>query len=134
MIVLQNTNTFDSKGERNQILSEEETPVEESSVRQEFSPEFVTHIINRREFNHYNEVPQDIEIWIGKHKIRRVRYLPHREKSLIDYPLITRKLLNHLKSIFKKRKKGTKVRFYLSTKKVLANKKTEYDKLGNDNS
>ena len=37
---------FNSKGEENQILSEEETPVEESWVREEFSPEFVTHIIN----------------------------------------------------------------------------------------
>ena len=42
--------------------------------------------------------------------------------------------LNHLKSISKKRKKGTKIRFYLSTKKVLAKKKSEYDKLCNDNS
>ena len=100
---------FDSKDEENQILSEEETPIKESWVREEFSPEFVRHIINMREFNHYNEVPQDIEIWIGKHKIRRVRYLLHREKSLIDYPSITRKLLNHLKSISKKRKKGNKV-------------------------
>ena len=52
---------FDSKGEENQILSEEETPIKESWVREEFLPEFVTHIINMREFNHYNdEIPQDI--------------------------------------------------------------------------
>ena len=70
------------KVKKNQILSEEETPVEESWVHEEFAPEFVTNIINMREFNHYNEVPQDIKIWIGEHKIRRLRYLPHREKIL----------------------------------------------------
>ena len=37
---------FDSKGEKGQILSEEETPVEESWVREEFAPELVTNTIN----------------------------------------------------------------------------------------
>ena len=58
---------LDEKKNKNLHLSEEELPVEEAWVHEEFAPEFVQHIINMRQTGNFTDVPQDIEIWIGKH-------------------------------------------------------------------
>ena len=47
--------------------------MDEAWVRDEFNDEDVQHIINMRLDDNWIQAPRDIEVWIGKQKIVRVR-------------------------------------------------------------
>jgi hypothetical protein len=53
-------------------------------VRDKFSKEDVQHIINLRLEDNWIQAPQDIKVWIGKHKIVQVCYTGPRQSSIID--------------------------------------------------
>jgi hypothetical protein len=75
----------DPKNENKVIEQEEVVQVDEAWIRDEFSKEDVQHIINMRLEKNWVHAPQDIEVWIGKHKIVRVRYTTRpRQRSLIN--------------------------------------------------
>ncbi|KAI2493996.1 hypothetical protein MHU86_20527 [Fragilaria crotonensis] len=95
------TNTFkarlvfydvDPDNKDNFIEQEEEMQVDEAWVRDEFSEEDVQHIINMRLDNTWIQAPRDIEVWIGKQKIVRVRYTGPRQMRVIDSEAMTKYL------------------------------------------
>ena len=75
----------DPRNKNKFIEKEEEMRVEEAWVRDEFSEEDVQHIINMRLEDNWIQAPRDIEVWIGKQKIVRVRYMGPRQRSIVDY-------------------------------------------------
>ena len=78
---------------KNRVMEqEEEMQVDEAWVRDEFSEEDVQHIINMRLEENWVQVPRDIEVWIGKHKIVRVRYMKPRQRSLVDSDALATRL------------------------------------------
>ena len=66
--------------------------VDEAWVRDEFSNEDVQHIINMRHEENWVQAPRDIEVWIGKHKIVRLRYDRPRKRSVIDSDALATRL------------------------------------------
>ena len=95
------TNTFKARmvfcdvdpTNKNRVMEqEEEMQVDEAWVRDEFSEEDVQHIINMRLEENWVQVPRDIEVWIGKHKIVRVRYMKPRQRSLVDSDALATRL------------------------------------------
>jgi hypothetical protein len=95
------TNTFkarlvfydvDPDNKENFIEQEEEMQVDEAWVRDEFSEEDVQHIINMRLDDKWIQAPRDIEVWIGKQKIVRVRYTGPRQMRVIDSEAMTKYL------------------------------------------
>jgi hypothetical protein len=74
------------------IEREEEMQVDEAWVRDEFNDEDVQHIINMRLDDNWIQAPRDIEVWIGKQKIVRVRYTGPRQRSVIDSDAVAKHL------------------------------------------
>ena len=52
----------------------------------------VQHIINMRLEDNWIQAPRDVEVWIGKHKIVRVRYTAPRQRSVIDSEAVALRL------------------------------------------
>ena len=95
----------DDRNNKNELIKrQEELYVEESWVRDKFLEEDVQHIMNMRKTGSWNQVPRDLQIWIGKHRIVCLHYLPVRPRSVINFEALQEEYGNWTRQpkIFKK--------------------------------
>jgi hypothetical protein len=73
------------------VEKEEEMRVDEEWIINEFGSQVVQHVINMRQTKHWNEVPRDVEVFLGKKKILRVRYVRPQTRMILDIEKLMRK-------------------------------------------
>ena len=66
------------------VRQEEEINVEEEWVKSQFEPMYEEIVNMRQDKANWTQVPQDVEVFIGKKKIVRLRYVPESKRNLVD--------------------------------------------------
>ena len=78
------------------VMQEEEIDVEEEWVKSQFEPMFEQIINMRQDEGNWTQVPRDVEVFIGKKKIVRLRYVPESKRSLVDFEELNRRIEQEL--------------------------------------
>lgn len=89
------------------IRQEEEIDVEEEWVKSEFEPMFDQIINMRQDDSNWTQVPRDVEVFIGKKKIIRIRYCPEYKRSLVDTAALDKRIEKEIEEIEMERRKSS---------------------------
>ena len=68
------------------VTRSDEIPIEKEWVKQQFGNEMFQYIVNMRQHPSRKWVasPRDVQVYIGRHRIVRVRYTPPQMKNIVD--------------------------------------------------
>ena len=84
---------------------EEEIPVKRAWIVEQFGSKMVQQVVNMRHDCHHSWVktPRDVDVFIGKEKVVRVRYIPDRSMNVVDMKklsdVVTRELNAYTASV-----------------------------------
>jgi hypothetical protein len=66
--------------------------VEEDWVKSQFEPMYEQIANMRQDGANWTQVPRDVEVFMGKKKIVRVRYVPESKRNIVDYEELNREI------------------------------------------
>lgn len=83
------------------IEKTDEIEVNENWIKEAFGEETIQHVINMRQTKGFTQVPRDVNLYINKKKVLRVRYIAPQARSIVD----TEALAKQVQLLLKEEKK-----------------------------
>jgi hypothetical protein len=89
----------------------DEIEVNENWIKEAYGEETFQHIINMRRTKGFTQVPRDVNMYINKKKVLRVRYIAPQARSIVDTEALAKQIQLLLKEEKKKEEEKERQRF-----------------------